>query len=254
MKTAKDLSGEIFNGILVIERDLETENQEWRKSKTPHWRCLCHCGKIFSPSGNNLRNGIKSCGCIDNNKGISKNGKVNKWIFRGDIAIGITHDNQEFIIDKADYKFVSGYRWRISTQGYVVANSKDLTNRVVFLHRIIMDVDDKSIVDHIDWNKRDNRKTNLRICSKSENNVNIKRKSNNSSGYTGVKKGNGKWVSQISFNGARHHLGTFDKIEDAIKARVKAEEFIHKDFNGEINRKDLFNFINEADIEERDGI
>ena len=81
---------------------------------------------------------------------------------------------------------------------------------------------------------------------------NIKKRVDNTSGYTGVKQAkSGKWVAQISYDNKRLHLGSFYKLEDAIESRHKAEQERHKDFNGELIRKDY----KQADlmIGEKDG-
>lgn len=174
------------------------------------------------------------------------NSKENKWIIKGSVTVGITFKGEEFLIDLEDLNRVQKYCWRKNVCGYIVANSKDLTNSTVWIHRVIMNPSEFEIVDHRDWNKSDNRKDNLRLCTKSQNNINIKRKRNNTSGYTGVKKArNGKWKSQISYNNKRIHLGTFETIEAAIRVRNKAEILLHKDFSGELNRNDFLEFIKE---------
>ena len=257
VKKAKDLTGKMFNGIRVLERDYDKQKKD--KYNKVHWVCECHCGNTFSASSSNLRRGnTKSCGCQAGGKGKTRNGKMNKWLLFRNIAIGVTHDHRLFFVDRADLTTIKKYRWGISNNGYVVANSKDTTNSTLRIHRLVTNATEQDIVDHKNWNKLDNRKTNLRVCNKSDNNVNIKRKSNNTSGYTGVKKNKqGKWVGQISYGGMRKHLGNFDTLQEAVEARRGAELKIHKEFNGEINRKDYPGIIKEEalepDMEEADG-
>ena len=249
-KIAKDLTGVVFNGIVVLKRDYERQKSD--KYNAIFWECACHCGSKFITTGKNLKSGnTKSCGCLKGSKGKTKNGKVNEWRFIDNLAIGKAHDGREFTIEKSDYERVKMYRWRFDKHGYVCANSKDTTNRVIKMHRIITFAKKNDIVDHINWDKSNNTKGNLRLCSKSDNNVNIKRRSDNRSGYTGVRQVvSGKWIAVISFQNTKHHLGTFEKLEDAVRARSMAEKHIHKEFNGEINRNDLNNFV----MEEQEGI
>ena len=249
MKKVIDISGKIYNGIRVIERDFgkELENKNTKNNKI-FWKCQCHCGNYFTTSGSNLKSGnTKSCGCqikITMSLVGKNNSKQNKWKFKDNIAIGYTFKNEEFIIDIEDYDKVKYYCWRMSENGYIVANNKDTTNTMIRIHRIIMNARKGEYVDHKNWDKSNNWKRNLRLCTKSQNNVNIKRKINNTSGYTGVKQdSNGKWKSQISYNNERIHLGTFDKLEDAVYIRHQAESIMHNEFNGEINRKDFINII-----------
>lgn len=104
-----------------------------------------------------------------------------------------------------------------------------------------------ALVDHRNWDKTDNRKQNLRIASKSQNNMNIKRKSNNTSGYTGVSVNKqGKYIAAISIGGKKHHLGTYEVLEDAVRARHEAEQKLHADWSGEHNRQDYQRIMGET--------
>lgn len=78
-------------------------------------------------------------------------------------------------------------------------------------------------IDHINQNKADNRLSNLRDVPKSVNQRNVARKSNNTSGVTGVcwHKQRGKWCAQASMNGKHYHLGLFEDIAEAEMAARK---------------------------------
>lgn len=124
------------------------------------------------------------------------------------------------LIDLEDIDKISKYKWSLSTKKYARCESKKL-----FLHNLIMNItteDNKNdkFVDHINGNPLDNRKSNLRILSKSENNFNkhIKVK-----GYYQDPK-SGKYIASIKVKGKRIYLGRFINEEDAIKARKMAEE------------------------------
>lgn len=81
------------------------------------------------------------------------------------------------------------------------------------------------VIDHINRDKHNNCKSNLRICSFSENTLNSKIRVDNTSGYKGVSfnKRYNKWESYITINYKRIHLGKFDTIEEAIQARKNYE-------------------------------
>jgi len=108
--------------------------------------------------------------------------------------------------------------------GYV-KNSK-----VGSLHNFIMDTTSK--VDHINRDKFDNRKENLRLCTFQENNRNKSRHKNNTSGVTGVswRKDSGNWKAIIFINYKNISLGSYDKKEEAIRARLTAEKEYFGDF------------------------
>ena len=96
-----------------------------------------------------------------------------------------------------------------------------------------MNCDDGLQVDHINHDSFDNRKSNLRIVTVSQNNMNKDIRADNSSGYTGVipAKTLGKYIASIKVNQKRIYLGTFSCIEDAIAARAKAEEKYFKQYS-----------------------
>lgn len=251
MSYAKNLSNQRFGRLIVVSRNFEKQRQHFETTgqNVAFWNCLCDCGNQTTVRASNLTNKTNStlsCGCLKNEKiHIQKNTKTNKWEFHGETAIGYTNKNEKFCIDREDFDKVKDYCWRIDINaGYVIANSRDGTNRIVWLHRMIMDINNDNIyVDHKNWDKTNNKKSNLRLATKSENNINIKRKFNNTSGYTGVtfNKKSGKYIARISINGNRIYLGMFNDFISAVKARHDAEIKYHKEWSGEINRKDYKN-------------
>lgn len=249
---AIDITGQRFGRLTVVSRNMERQIAYHEKTgqHKAFWNCKCDCGNVCVVSGSNLNNKISpatSCGCYrEEVRHEQKNTKNIEWIVDGDITTGITNQGEKFIIDTEDLNKVKDYCWYISAKKYVTANQKDKSNKKVWLHRLVMDAHENEIVDHIDWDKSDNRKSNLRIATKSQNNTNIKRKSNNRSGYTGVKMAkSGKYVAQITANKHRVHLGTFDTIQEAVEARRTAEKQYHKEFDGEINRQDYDRIMQE---------
>ena len=147
----------------------------------------------------------------------------------------ITNRNYCFYlwIDEDDYeKFVKGYIFGLDKKGYVIfSGAKDGWHNK-FLHRIIMGEPDGKYIDHINGNKRDNRRENLRICNKSENNRNVGKKPNNKSGFKGVswQKEAGKWRAQIQVDGKSKHLGLFDDPQIAYQSYCRAATKYHGNF------------------------
>jgi hypothetical protein len=103
-----------------------------------------------------------------------------------------------------------------------------IDRRYYLLHRLawlyVYGVWPKSQIDHLDRDKGNNRISNLRLATTSENQQNVGIKSTNKSGRLGVywAKHVGKWHAQIKLHGKRHHLGYFDDIDTAYAAYLKA--------------------------------
>ena len=111
------------------------------------------------------------------------------------------------------------------------------------MHKIITDTDKNIIIDHMNRNKLDNRKENFRYATKSENRINSKIRTNNTSGIQGVRFEQGKWRARISIDGKYVHLGMFDSFEEAVKTRLKAEKKYYGEFAMQINLFEQYNII-----------
>lgn len=101
-------------------------------------------------------------------------------------------------------------------------------SKLGYIHRIIMDPPADMVVDHININPLDNRRVNLRICTKAENNRNISMRRNNTSGIMGVtydstKTTLKKWVGQKYYNG-KYYRKAFLTKEEAIAHRKYLDE------------------------------
>ena len=93
------------------------------------------------------------------------------------------------------------------------------------MHRLVMNVtDSKVFIDHIYHNKTDNRKSQLRIVSASQNSMNTVKRKDNTSGVTGVSLENNRWSAQITCGGKLIRLGRFNTFDEAASARKLAEE------------------------------
>lgn len=112
----------------------------------------------------------------------------------------------------------------LSTSGYYkIGLWKNGKMKNKYIHRIIIEnfynvlpKDKKTVIDHIDNNKLNNRIDNLQIVTNRYNSIKDK---NSKSGYSCIYKNNKKWLVRVRINGKKTSLGTFENIEDAIKCR-----------------------------------
>lgn len=110
--------------------------------------------------------------------------------------------------------------------GYIVIGLDDkrcMAHRLAWLY--VYGVLPATDLDHINRNKSDNRIANLRLVNRSQNMHNVSLHKHNSSGHKGVSwhKPRKKWRAYIFVDYTQVHLGLFDKISDAVKARKQAE-------------------------------
>ena len=159
--------------------------------------------------------------------------KGNVYLKRDGYVVGITANTQkEFFIDEEDYNIVKHFTWSEKLDGgFIVSKGK---NSGGYLHRLIMGCTSPTqMVDHINHNRADNRKSNLRIVTNSQNQMNRTHTSSRTSGVRGVywHKTKNKWTASIQKDGKLHHLGLFDNKDDAIKARKEAQKKYFGEFN-----------------------
>lgn len=144
----------------------------------------------------------------------------------------------EFLFDIEDFSVINSRNWYVDKDGYL-ASSYIYNGRRCFamFHRIIMNAQKGQVVDHINRNRADNRKVNLRCCSKFENNLNRGRRSTNTSGVIGVHydRKRDKWIANITYDKRRIFIGRFISKDEAVKARLRKESELFKSFAPQAN-------------------
>ena len=141
-------------------------------------------------------------------------------------------------MDDEDGHFLSSYRW--STSGsYAMCVT---AGRTLYLHRLILGaLAESREVDHINGNRLDNRRSNLRPATRSQNAANQARRSDNRSGFKGVgyasrQAGSKKWRARVHRNGKQVWVAYFATPEEAAKAYDAKASEVHGEFcrpNGE---------------------
>lgn len=151
----------------------------------------------------------------------------NIYTFFDDYVTGECFDGSLFKVSIEDYPLVKPYVWHIDKNGYVITK---VSGRVLKQHRLIMGIlDDPTYeVDHIFHDTTDNRRDKLRLATRSINSFNRRIGKLNTSGTAGVywSKSAKKWCAQISFNGCKNYLGSFQDYESAVNARKSAEKML----------------------------
>ena len=140
------------------------------------------------------------------------------------------------LVDNNDYERVNKYKWfarKVGTNWYAERKCTISRNRqeTVIMQRFIMDADVFQIVDHENRNGLDNRRQNLRFCTRSQNIANSRKKKNTISVYKGVcwHKGVKKWMSQIQHRNKNIYIGLFkSEVDAAYSYDKKAIELFGK--------------------------
>ena len=198
---------------------------------------------------------------------LKKYGQIKKTIFdkneyvEYEDHIALIIDNKSVLIDKEDLEIVMKRKWHIDSSGYCCTKIKGKT---IHLHSYIMNTKDKNIVvDHIN-NKEtlDNRKSNLRIATKSQNMMNSSLSKRNKTGVKGVNHyKNNKYIVRICVNNTKKIIGYYKDFNEAVMARFLEEIKLFKEYSIYYSKKtNLFTLIYEHDgftntlIANKDGI
>lgn len=128
------------------------------------------------------------------------------------------------LVDDGDFEWLSQYNWYYNSNGYARMSRQPKP----YMHALLNTPPKGMQTDHIDRNRLNNRRCNLRSVTALENNRNHSMHSTNTSGYTGVSwtKTN-KWEVYIWLKNKKIHIGRFSNLQDAVDARLNAEELYY---------------------------
>ena len=150
-----------------------------------------------------------------------------------------------------DFDEINKYRWNLRFSRYAFTYNRKLGNMT--MHQFVvknlmrLEVPFGSVVDHISGCGLDNRRENLRVCTRAQNSQNRSKSSTATSKYYGVSSRQAKFYAHLRINGKYIGLGTFDKEEDAA---VAYDRYLaaHKDYGTPAQLGNKFNFPERVDF------
>lgn len=216
-----DLTGKQFGKLKVIKRDKN-------KNRFVHWICKCECGNEKSIRGQHLRDGlIVSCGC--HAKFVSAQAKIkrNKIDICGNYAkVYLSNSDKCCLIDVEDIEKIKDYCWALSHYGYATTHLS--IKKRMFMHRLICGVENNNFgsIDHINHNKLDNRKNNLRYFESNIFNLhNLDlNKTRSKTGVMNIYLKNDKYEVKYKRFGKTYFVGIFESLEIAKQELYKSFE------------------------------
>lgn len=139
---------------------------------------------------------------------------------------------QSVYVDEEDFRSLNKYKWRAQRAGktfYAVREvRRDKKRFSEYMHRRIMSFPTDKEVDHIDGDGLNNRRSNLRVVTKSENGFNQHKHRNNADSlgtrHIGYGKRKKRYTAQIAFNGRQINLGYFLTQQEAHRAYMRVYE------------------------------
>jgi hypothetical protein len=144
------------------------------------------------------------------------------------------------LVDAADFEFLSQWTWKAGVRKGMVYAYRCQWNRErqkvenISMSRFLLGLQygDRREADHINRSTLDNRRSNLRIATRAQNNTNRILKVDKNSGYRGVRRVNkcSKWEARIGFDKKLIHLGCYDTAEEAYAVYCAAAKRYHGEF------------------------
>jgi hypothetical protein len=129
---------------------------------------------------------------------------------------------QEVIVDDEDFEWLNQWKWYAQKGGhtwYAVRCDRGGSALVsVLMHREILKAPKGFDVDHRDGNGLNNTRSNIRVCTHSQNMMNRGRQANKTTKFKGVYKHGNGWRAQLKKNGKNMHYGTYSTPDAAARA------------------------------------
>ena len=238
VKVKEDLTGKTFGRLTVIE---QYEDKILPSGEhCAQWLCECSCQahNRVVVIGKNLKSKTcptRSCGCLAKEIASLTHKQHNEMELDledeyGKYGIGYCHNTgTKFYFDMKDYDKIKNYCWseHIDYHGYSRLQASVEGKLTTMSHLL-----GYKEHDHKDRNTLNNRRNNFRKATYSQNNMNQKVPSNNTSGFIGVSWNSQKkkWTAYVNINKTYSYLGDYIDKNDAIMARLQAEQKYYGEF------------------------
>ena len=135
-------------------------------------------------------------------------------------------ENARVKVDHADIENLNQYRWfKMSSYAKSYSSAK-VDGKRVLMHRFLMQVDEH--IDHINGDGMDNRRSNLRTATQSQNMMNRKAERGD---LVGVAKNGNRWQADIKVNGKKYYLGLYKTLAEAQAARQAGERILFGEYS-----------------------
>ena len=143
------------------------------------------------------------------------------------------------LVDDEDFERVNQFKWYANYNSklksfYAIRNLRKENGKraAISMHSYIMNTPNGMCTDHRNHITLDNQKSNLRVCTRQQNQCNMKLRKKTSSKYKGViwNKISKKWVAGVRFNSQLIYSGSFELEIEAAKAYNKKAEELHGSF------------------------
>lgn len=210
MRGIKDIKNQRFGKLLVKKY---AGLDKWKNAL---WHCVCDCGNELTTRGSNLRMGsVNTCG------------RCNIYCLEKEHIICKVANGKSFIFDLGDYEIVRQFAWFINSAGYVATK---YNGRNQLLQRLLLSPSKNEVVDHINRNPLDNRRCNLRIATRQQNQFNLGVFQNNRTGHKNICAVGGKFAVYIKKDGKSMYFGRFTTLQKAVDTANEVRKRLFGEF------------------------
>lgn len=142
------------------------------------------------------------------------------------------------LVDDADFDFLSQWKWYVNYDGYAVRSELfykvdgKKSSKTIRMHRVILNTPVDLLTDHIDMNRLNNQRSNIRVATRAQNSMNVRSHKGSTSKFKGVdwSKKAKKWRAQLGIGKTKKFLGYFVTEDDAARAYNAEIKIHHGDF------------------------